>query len=103
MELQDLIVDADGTIYTVYGEGIDYRELGQVEIRRASHVEPASGADWAVDLTPVHGPAMGPFPSRTEALDAEYQWLRDHEDQWITSHRKELNHETNRPNAKKNI
>jgi hypothetical protein len=31
-----------------------------------------------VDLTPVGGPSMGPYPRRDAALAAEVEWLNAH-------------------------
>ena len=55
--------------------------LGTVNIRRASHVEPTTEGRWTADLSPVGGPMLGPFALRSEALDAEQQWLLHH---WLT-------------------
>ena len=65
----------------VYGEEIDLSTLGQLAIRRASHVEPDKHGRWLADLSPVAGPVLGPFERRSDALDAERRWL---EGQWLT-------------------
>ena len=47
----------------------------------ASHVEPAAdgGRGWTADMTPVApGVVLGPFPTRTQALQAEIDWLTAH-------------------------
>lgn len=61
------------------------------DIRRASHVEPASSVGWeadgwVADMRPSGGPILFegwsntgvklPFTRRTAALDAEREWLR---------------------------
>ena len=74
----DLVIQPDGTVRTIYDETIDLRAIGTLEIRRASHVEPTNNGCWTADLTPVHGPVLGPFSLRTEALAAEVQWLAEH-------------------------
>lgn len=51
--------------------------LGDVQILRASHVEPAAGG-WAADLSPVAGPVLGPFALRADALAAEVEWINAH-------------------------
>lgn len=53
--------------------------LGEITTRRASHVEPGPGGVWLVDLRPVGGPELGPFPpaQREAALEAERAWLRE--------------------------
>lgn len=33
---------------------------------------------WWADLLPVGGPVLGPFDTNTEALDAEVNWLKEH-------------------------
>jgi hypothetical protein len=71
----DLIVSPDGTIRAVYAEAIDLGVLGHVVISRASHVEPNGSGRWLADLTPVAGPVLGPFDLRSEALEAEQDWL----------------------------
>jgi len=49
-------------------------DQGKTEIKRASHVEPENGK-WVADLSPVKGPKLGPFDRRSEALEAEVDWL----------------------------
>ena len=71
----DLIVSPDGTIRAVYAEVIDLGVLGHLVISRASHVEPNDSGRWLADLTPVAGPVLGPFDLRSEALEAEQDWL----------------------------
>jgi hypothetical protein len=70
-----LVVDPHGHVRCVYGEAIDLNELGPVNIRRGSHVEPTDDGKWTADLSPVDGPLLGPFATRTEALAAEVSWL----------------------------
>ena len=60
----------------VYDETISIRSLGDVEIKRASHVEPNENGMWVADLSPVNGPIIGPFNHRTDALNAEVSWLK---------------------------
>lgn len=72
----NLFVRPDGTIQAIYDEAIDLSTIGAVNIRRASHVEPATdGPGWTADLTPVGGPVLGPFAKRSAALAAEIEWL----------------------------
>jgi hypothetical protein len=70
-----LIVEPKGVIRCLYDELIDLSELGQPQIRRASFVEPDTAGQWHADLSPVGGPALGPFACRSAALHAERQWL----------------------------
>jgi len=71
----ELVVDAGGDVRCVYGEELDLRELGKLQITRASHVEPDRDGFWFADMGPVDGPVLGPFKNRTEALGAERGWL----------------------------
>jgi hypothetical protein len=70
-----LLIHADGSIRCLYGEAIPLGELGNLTIRRASHVEPDASGQWLADLSPVGGPTLGPFSTRSEALAAEEAWL----------------------------
>jgi hypothetical protein len=70
-----LIILPTGEIRCVYAEVIDLARLGELAIRRASHVEPAATGCWFADLSPVSGPVLGPFDCRSEALAAEQVWL----------------------------
>lgn len=74
----DLLINPTGTIRCVYDESIDLSSIGQVSIHRGSHVEPTSNGQWTADLSPVNGPLLGPFATRTDALTAEVAWLRNH-------------------------
>ncbi len=81
-----LIVDPRGSIRCLYAEQIDLTCLGSPSIARASHVEPDEKGQWWADLAPMRGPCLGPFPRRSEALDAEQQWLES----WLTGACKQL-------------
>ena len=74
----ELVIQPDGTVRTIYAETIELASLGKVDIQRASHVEPTTDGRWTADLLPVGGPLLGPFALRSEALDAEQQWLLRH-------------------------
>ena len=75
-----IIIEPGGAIRCVYGEVIDLATLGSPTISRASHVEPDQHGSWWAALSPVHGPTIGPFPNRREALAAEHLWL---ETNWL--------------------
>jgi hypothetical protein len=77
-----LIVGTNGNVRCVYGESLELRSLGTFLVVRASYVEPDGSGQWWADLAPVHGPKLGPFDHRSEALGAEHQWLEDH---WLES------------------
>jgi hypothetical protein len=71
----ELVVSGDGAVACIYDEALDLRELGQLSIKRASHVEPDEAGNWSADMEPSGGPVLGPFASRSEALVAEREWL----------------------------
>ena len=71
----ELVVGADGVARCIYDETLDLRELGKLQITRASHVEPDRNGFWWADMGPVDGPVLGPYRSRSEALVAERKWL----------------------------
>jgi len=73
-----IVFHADGSAITVYTEALDLSKLGQLSIRRASHVEPSANGAWKADLSPVGGPLLGPFEKRSHALAAEADWLEAH-------------------------
>jgi hypothetical protein len=77
-----LVVEPDGRVLCVYGEEIDLGQLGILAIRRVSHVEPDASGHWTADLSPVGGPVLGPYSSRSEALAAESWWLEEH---WLVA------------------
>ena len=77
-----IIITSDGQVRCIYSEEIDFSALGCPVITRASHVEPDQQGHWWADLSPVGGPALGPFSTRSEALTAEQQWLDRH---WLES------------------
>ena len=56
----ELVVDAGGDVRCVYGEELDLREIGKLQITRASHVEPDRDGFWWADMGPVDGPVLGP-------------------------------------------
>jgi hypothetical protein len=71
----ELVVDAGGSVKCIYDEALDLREIGKLQITRASHVEPDAEGYWWADMGPVDGPVLGPFRRRSEALEAESRWL----------------------------
>jgi hypothetical protein len=73
----ELVVAADGVARCIYGEELDLRKIGTLQITRASHVEPDAEGYWWADMGPSGGPMLGPYGSRSEALKAEIRWLAD--------------------------
>ena len=55
--------------------GVGPAEPGKLRITRASHVEPDAAGCWSADMGPSGGPVLGPYSSRSEALQAERGWL----------------------------
>ena len=70
-----LIIANSGDAHCIYDEAIDLHALGQLDVRRASYVEPTNDGQWTADMSPVNGPSLGPFNHRSDALTAEQQWL----------------------------
>jgi hypothetical protein len=73
-----IIIDPCGVVRCIYSETIPLSALGDLHIERASHVEPTADGQWLADLSPVNGPNLGPFSSRSAALAAEHDWLEAH-------------------------
>jgi hypothetical protein len=71
----ELVVDAGGDVQCIYDEALDLRELGKLQITRASHVEPDKDGFWWADMRPSGGPVLGPYGCRSDALEAEREWL----------------------------
>jgi hypothetical protein len=78
MPTMQLLVQSSGNVRCLYGEEIDLAVLGTLSIRRGSHVEPNEHGQWLCDLSPVAGPTLGPFASRSAGLAAEVAWLNAH-------------------------
>jgi len=70
-----LLIDPGGRVLCLYGEAIDLPALGALTIRRASRVEPDHGGRWWINLSPLGGPTLGPYPRRSAALAAEAAWV----------------------------
>ena len=74
----EMIISPAGLVYAIYGEAIPLETLGPPRILRASTVEPTPDGQWLVDLAPVGGPQLGPYPHRSDALQVEVAWLQAH-------------------------
>lgn len=70
-----LMISPQGECRCLYGEAIPLSELGRLSITRGSHVEPDADGQWWADLSPVDGPRLGAFSTRSAALAAEAEWL----------------------------
>ena len=73
-----LVIDPAGSMRCLYDEALPLADFGRLTIARGSHVEPTADGHWTADLSPVGGPLLGPFESRSAALDAEREWLEAH-------------------------
>ncbi|MGL4944023.1 MAG: hypothetical protein ACRC46_12630 [Thermoguttaceae bacterium] len=69
------MIRPNGLAVGLYHDSFEYATLGRPQIRRASHVEPTDDGSWTADLSCVHGPVLGPFAKRSEALAAEIEFL----------------------------
>ena len=76
--LAEIVISPGGSAQSIYGEEFDFACLGEVQIWRASFVEPDARGHWWADLSPVRGPMLGPFGKRSAALGEEVRWLRLH-------------------------
>lgn len=78
MTSSTITIDETGRVRFLWQDELQpLTELGEVDIRRASHVEPSQDGKWWSDLSPSNGPVLGPFNLRQEALDAEVKWLKE--------------------------
>ena len=73
-----LLINPSGSVRSLYDETIDLSTLGPLTIQRGSSVEPNPAGQWLCDLAPVSGPLLGPFETRSQALQAEVAWLTEH-------------------------
>ena len=72
------LVVKNGVITAIYDDAlIPLFDGAEVNTMRASHVEPR-GAGWEADLSPVGGPLLTGFKTRSEALGAEVSYLNEH-------------------------
>lgn len=71
--------DENGNLIFIYNDDVAeaLSGLGAISTTRASHVEPGSDGKWHADMSPVNGPALGPFDRRQTALDTEVEWLQE--------------------------
>jgi len=60
----ELVVDAGGDARCIYDEARGLREIGTLQITRASRVEPDAEGYWWADMEPSGGPVLGPFRRR---------------------------------------
>ncbi len=70
-----IIIMPTGTARCIYSEEINLAAIGSPTITRASHVEPDQQGRWLADMSPVGGPVLQNYATRSEALAAELAWL----------------------------
>ena len=70
------VVRPNGRVCCLYTERLELGRLGRLRIGRASQVEPDARGRWFATLR--HGPRLGPFRRRSQALEAEVRWLQEH-------------------------
>lgn len=76
MERELVITVRNGKAVFVYDdELVELLHEGTATVTRASHVEPAADLTWTADMRPSGGPMLTGFGTRSEALEAERQWL----------------------------
>jgi hypothetical protein len=66
----------DGSVQSLYNDSMELQEIGNINIKRASFVEP-EGNLWYADLKPINGPKLGPFKKRTDALNEEHNYINN--------------------------
>lgn len=73
-------VEETGVAKFIYSDELSdaLKNLGEVRIQRASHVEPNASGKWTADMSPMGGPVLGPFGTRSKALKEEVKWLENH-------------------------
>lgn len=79
--MSEIIVAPNGMLRFIYDDdlGSMLQDIASLSISRASHVEPNEhGHGWTADMSPVGGPILGPFDTRSEALIEEVNWLNEH-------------------------
>jgi hypothetical protein len=77
----EVIVEPNGMVRFIYDDDLAsvMQDVGSLSVARASHVEPTSDGRWSADMSPVGGPMLGPFDTRSEALTREVDWLNAHD------------------------
>lgn len=78
--MSEIIVAPNGMLRFIYDDELAsmLQDIGTLSVKRASHVEPNENNEWLADMSPVGGPVLGPFVTRSAALVAEHTWLSDH-------------------------
>jgi len=73
-----ILISDTGVVSFIYADELrGILKQGVSDIKRASTVEPDASGGWSADLSPVFGPILGSFETRSEALSAEVKWLEN--------------------------
>ena len=76
--MSKILISAEGAISFVYADDLrGILKQGVADIKRASTVEPDASGGWSADLSPVCGPVLGSFDTRSEAILEEVKWLEN--------------------------
>tara|TARA_Y100000310_G_scaffold232829_1_gene235676 strand:+ start:57 stop:329 length:273 start_codon:yes stop_codon:yes gene_type:complete len=77
--MNSITISRKGKVDFIWSDDLsELLQIGDHEVRRASHVEPDHNGQWSANMGPSNGPILGPFPLRRDALLAEARWLEDH-------------------------
>lgn len=69
------LIKDDGDVDCLYTDKINLKEIGKLDVSRASTVEWDNDIQgWVVDIL-IDGHKIGPFDSREDALCAEVEYL----------------------------
>ena len=76
--MSKILISDTGVVSFIYADELrGILKQGVSDIKRASTVEPDASGGWSADLSPVFGPILGSFETRSEALSAEVKWLEN--------------------------
>lgn len=70
-----LINIKEGHIKHIYNEAIDLSSIGDMQIKRASVVDPENNGMWSVDLSLSGGKKIEGFVKRSDALKYEIDYI----------------------------
>jgi hypothetical protein len=79
--MSEIIVAPNGMLRFIYDDDLAsmLQDIGTLSIKRASHVEPdPEHGGWTADMSPVGGGVLGPYLTRSIALEEEKAWLNKH-------------------------
>lgn len=71
-----IVIDKNGKISSIYQDGLPILNIGDTEIKRVSYVEPVGNARWEIQYCYREHGTVGPFNSRKEALEEEYNYIQ---------------------------